>query len=82
MDLVGFSTACSGTSSSRRTQGCADSATRRGYGIGLPPVLHFGSDELKQRIVPACIRGEKRIALAITEVRLHTFRASVAVADL
>lgn len=39
-----------------------------GFGIGLPPVLHFGSDELKQRIVPPCVKGEKRICLAITEV--------------
>ncbi|KAL8278933.1 hypothetical protein RQP46_008602 [Phenoliferia psychrophenolica] len=38
-----------------------------GFGIGLPPVLHFGTDELKNRIVPPCLRGEKRIALAITE---------------
>lgn len=39
-----------------------------GFGIGLPPVLHFGSEELKQRVVPPCVKGEKRICLAITEV--------------
>lgn len=38
-----------------------------GLGIGLPPVLHFGSDELKSRIAPGCLSGEKRICLAITE---------------
>ncbi|KAJ1563863.1 hypothetical protein HK405_000483, partial [Cladochytrium tenue] len=38
-----------------------------GLGIGLPPVIHFGSEELKQRIVPACLSGEKNICLAITE---------------
>ncbi len=35
--------------------------------IGLPPVYKFGSEELKERIVPACIRGEKIICLAVTE---------------
>lgn len=38
-----------------------------GFGIGLPPVLHFGSEELKQRVVGPCLRGEERICLAITE---------------
>ncbi|ORY92790.1 acyl-CoA dehydrogenase/oxidase [Leucosporidium creatinivorum] len=38
-----------------------------GFGIGLPPVLHFGSEELKKRIVPPCVKGDKRICLAITE---------------
>ncbi|KAJ3131788.1 hypothetical protein HK101_004679, partial [Irineochytrium annulatum] len=38
-----------------------------GLGIGLPPVLHFGSDELKKRIVPGCLAGTKNICLAITE---------------
>lgn len=35
--------------------------------IGLPPVWRMGSDELKQRIVPQVLAGEKIIALAITE---------------
>lgn len=35
--------------------------------IGLPPIAKWGSDELKQRIVPAVIAGEKIAALAITE---------------
>ncbi|KAJ3070851.1 hypothetical protein HDU98_006142 [Podochytrium sp. JEL0797] len=38
-----------------------------GMGIGLPPVLHFGSDEMKKRVVPAVLKGEKFICLAITE---------------
>ncbi|KAI9340678.1 acyl-CoA dehydrogenase/oxidase [Zopfochytrium polystomum] len=38
-----------------------------GLGIGLPPVIHFGSEELKARVVPQCLTGEKRICLAITE---------------
>lgn len=35
--------------------------------IGLPPIIKFGSDELKQHIVPECLAGRKRICLAITE---------------
>ncbi len=35
--------------------------------IGLPPVWKWGTDELKERIVPPVLRGEKIIALAITE---------------
>ena len=38
-----------------------------GLGIGLPPVLHFGSEALKQRVVPDCLAGRKNICLAITE---------------
>jgi len=38
-----------------------------GFGIGLPPVIHFGSDELKREIVRPCLLGDKRICLAITE---------------
>ncbi len=37
------------------------------HGIGLPPIIRFGSDAMKQRIAPAVLRGEKIIALAITE---------------
>ncbi|KAG8908340.1 hypothetical protein FRB99_007267 [Tulasnella sp. 403] len=47
----------------------------RGYGdgllsgmvIGLPPVLNFGSEELKARIVPDIFAGKKFISLAISE---------------
>jgi alkylation response protein AidB-like acyl-CoA dehydrogenase len=47
----------------------------RGYGdgllagmvIGLPPVLNFGSDELKAKIVPEVFSGKKFICLAISE---------------
>lgn len=35
--------------------------------IGLPPLVKFGSDELKRRIVPSVLSGEKIYALAITE---------------
>ncbi|MES2127085.1 MAG: acyl-CoA dehydrogenase family protein [Pseudomonadota bacterium] len=37
------------------------------HSIGLPPILRHGSEELKQRIVPAVLRGEQISALAITE---------------
>lgn len=35
--------------------------------IGLPPVVKWGSEEMKQRVVPAVLRGDKIAALAITE---------------
>lgn len=38
-----------------------------GLGIGLPPVMNFASEELKQKVVPGCLAGDKFIALAITE---------------
>jgi len=39
-----------------------------GFAIGLPPVAHGGSEELKKRVAGPCLRGEKRIALAVSEV--------------
>lgn len=47
----------------------------RGYGdallsglvIGFPPVLNFGSEALKQRIVPDILAAKKVICLAISE---------------
>ncbi|KAI9011292.1 acyl-CoA dehydrogenase/oxidase [Gaertneriomyces semiglobifer] len=38
-----------------------------GLGIGLPPVLHFGSDYLKDKVIADCLAGRKNICLAITE---------------
>jgi alkylation response protein AidB-like acyl-CoA dehydrogenase len=35
--------------------------------IGLPPVLNFGSPELKSRVVPEVFSGKKFICLAISE---------------
>lgn len=37
------------------------------HGIGLPPIINIGSDELKARIAPDVIEGRKQIALGITE---------------
>jgi alkylation response protein AidB-like acyl-CoA dehydrogenase len=38
-----------------------------GLAIGLPPVLHFGSKYLRDKVAGPCMRGEKTICLAITE---------------
>ncbi len=35
--------------------------------IGLPPVVNFASEAIREEIAPAVIRGEKRISLAVTE---------------
>ena len=43
------------------------SASLMTHGIGLPPVLALGSAELKQRVAPPVLRGDKLIALGITE---------------
>ncbi|KAF5371821.1 hypothetical protein D9615_009551 [Tricholomella constricta] len=48
---------------------------QRGYGdgmmsgsvIGLPPVLNFGSEEIKAKVVPDVLSGRKPICLAISE---------------
>ncbi len=37
------------------------------HGIGLPPVVNYGSDAMKEEVVPAVLAGEKRISLGITE---------------
>jgi alkylation response protein AidB-like acyl-CoA dehydrogenase len=35
--------------------------------IGLPPVLNFGSPEIKAKVVPEVLSGKKLICLAISE---------------
>lgn len=35
--------------------------------VALPPILDMGSPEMKGRVAPAVIRGEKILAVAITE---------------
>jgi acyl-CoA dehydrogenase len=37
------------------------------HGIGLPPILAMGSEEMKRRIAPEVLAGDKIISLAITE---------------
>lgn len=43
------------------------SASLNSHTIGLPPILAAGNDELKRRVIPPVLRGEKISALAITE---------------
>ncbi|MCP5200066.1 MAG: acyl-CoA dehydrogenase family protein [Gammaproteobacteria bacterium] len=43
------------------------SAALGSHTIGLPPIVAVGSAELRQRVAPAVIAGEKISALAITE---------------
>ncbi|KAK3281502.1 hypothetical protein CYMTET_10710 [Cymbomonas tetramitiformis] len=38
-----------------------------GLQIGLPPVLHFGSKSLKDRVAPDCLQGKAVICLCISE---------------
>ena len=38
-----------------------------GLGIGLPPIMNFGSEELKQKCAYDILHAKKVIALAITE---------------
>ena len=35
--------------------------------IGLPPLVHHGSDALKAKVIPNVLSGDKRISLGITE---------------
>lgn len=42
-------------------------ATLMVHGIGLPPVINFATEEVKQMVAPPVLAGEKRISLAITE---------------
>jgi len=37
------------------------------HGIGLPPVMHNGSEEMKRRVAPAVLSGKRIICLAISE---------------
>ncbi|MHA7816895.1 MAG: acyl-CoA dehydrogenase family protein [Pseudohaliea sp.] len=37
------------------------------HGIGLPPVLNWGSEAMKQAVAPPVLAGEKHICLGITE---------------
>ncbi len=37
------------------------------HGIGLPPVVNFAQEHVKQAVIPPVMSGEKRISLGITE---------------
>lgn len=48
--------------------GCGGvAASLHSYSIALPPILAHGSDELKRRVIPPVLAGERIAALAITE---------------
>jgi acyl-CoA dehydrogenase len=48
--------------------GCGGvAASLMSHTIGLPPVASYGSDALKQRVIPRVLSGEKIAALAVTE---------------
>ena len=38
-----------------------------GFGIGIGPIIHAGSDEMKKNVAKPVIRGEKAICLAVSE---------------
>jgi acyl-CoA dehydrogenase len=38
-----------------------------GMAYGVPPIVKYGSNELKRRFLPELLKGEKRICIAITE---------------
>lgn len=48
-----------------------------GLQIGLPPILNFGSEEMKKRVAPACLLGQKIISLNITEPNAGSDVASI-----
>jgi alkylation response protein AidB-like acyl-CoA dehydrogenase len=41
-----------------------------GMVIGLPPVMNFGSEELKKKVLPEVFNAKKFICLAVTEGEL------------
>jgi len=43
------------------------SASLMVHGIGLPPVINWGSDAMKRAVAPPVLAGEKHISLGITE---------------
>ncbi|KAG5459136.1 MAG: hypothetical protein BJ554DRAFT_502 [Olpidium bornovanus] len=68
-----FQDPSSGNSSGGRPA-CPPTCVGGGLGIGLAPIVHFASDELRVRIVPQCLNRHKSICLAITEPGAGEFR--------
>ena len=50
-----------------RTGAGGVNASLRVHNIGLPPVVNFAAETVKEQVAPAVLAGEKRISLAITE---------------
>ena len=42
-------------------------ASLSSHSIALPPILNAGSEEIKRRVMPSVLAGEKIVALAVTE---------------
>ena len=40
-----------------------------GFGIGIGPVIHAGTDEMREKIAKPVIRGDKAICLAVSEAQ-------------
>jgi alkylation response protein AidB-like acyl-CoA dehydrogenase len=40
-----------------------------GFGIGIGPLIHSGTDEMRERVAKPVISGEKKICLAISEAQ-------------
>ena len=49
-----------------------------GHGIGLPPISHYADEDLLERVAKPCLRGEKRIALAVSEATAGSDVANLA----
>ena len=54
------------------------SSLSAGVAYGIPPILKYGSKELKDRFLPMLLKGEKRICLAITEPSAGSDVANIA----
>ena len=48
------------------------------HGVALPPVVEFASEAIKNEVIPAVIRGEKRISLGVTEPNAGSDVANIA----
>jgi hypothetical protein len=53
-----------------------------GFMISLPAVINFAHGPLKEKVVMECLRGEKRICLAITEPIAGSDVANIVVSEL
>jgi len=49
-----------------------------GPGIGAPPIVHYGTDEMKERVLKPVLRGEKTLCLAVSEAGAGSDVASLA----
>jgi alkylation response protein AidB-like acyl-CoA dehydrogenase len=49
-----------------------------GLGIGSPPIAHYGTDEMKQRVLRPCLDGDANISLAVSEATAGSDVANLA----